>query len=58
MTQKEIQDLFSGKNEVELTKDVIEILLQTGEYTEKELKDLAFMGAKYNVKRNSFILPF
>jgi len=52
----EIKDIFFGNNEVELTDDLIEKLVNEKKWRDKEsLIEMRKMGAKWNLKRNSVI---
>lgn len=54
---KEMLDLHSGKDEVEITEELIKQLIQEKKWKdEKSLRHFADMGAKWNVKRNSVII--
>jgi hypothetical protein len=58
MKNKEMQDFFSGKNEIELTNELIEQLVKDKKWGDvKSLKELRDMGAKWNTKRNSVVFP-
>ena len=58
MKNKEMQDFFSGKNEIELTNEVIEQLVKDKKWGDvKSLKELRDMGAKWNTERNSVVFP-
>jgi hypothetical protein len=58
MKDKEMQDFYSGKNEVELTNELIEQLVKDKKWgDEKSLKEMRDMGAKWNNKRNSVVFP-
>ena len=55
--EKELIDLFNGKDEVELTDDLIIKLVEDKKWKDVDsLKQLALMGARWNVKRNSIVL--
>lgn len=52
-------EIFNGKEEVKLTDDLIKKLVSEKKWKdEKSLKEMAKMGAKWNIKRNSLILNF
>jgi hypothetical protein len=57
MTKKEMEDFFSGKDEVELTDELIEKLVKEGKWKDvNSLKSLRDMGGnKWNVVRNTVI---
>lgn len=58
MTEKEIEDFYSGKNEVELTDELINQLVKEKKWGDvKSLKEMSDMGAKWNVLRNSIVFP-
>ena len=58
MKDKEMQDFYSGKNEVELTNELIEQLVTDKKWGDvKSLKEMRDMGAKWNIKRNSVVFP-
>lgn len=58
MTKKEIEEFYSGKNEVELTDEFIQQLVKDKKWgDEKSLKGFRDKGAKWNLKRNSVIFP-
>ena len=53
-----MQDFYSGKNEVELTDELINKLVKEKKWGDvKSLKEMAEMGAKWNVIRNSVVFP-
>ena len=53
-----MQDFYSGKNEVELTNELIEQLVTDKKWGDvKSLKEMRDMGAKWNIKRNSVVFP-
>ena len=57
MEDKELIDLFNGKDEIELTNELIKKLVEEKKWGDIEsLKQFALMGARWNVKRNSIIL--
>lgn len=54
----EIKDIFFGNNQVELTDDLIEKLVNEKKWRDKEsLIEMREMGAKWNLQRNSLIFP-
>ena len=54
---KQNKDFFSGKDEVELTDQLIEQLVKDKKWGDiKSLKEMRDKGAKWNVKRNSVVL--
>jgi hypothetical protein len=54
--KKPIQDFFSGKNEVELTDELIKKLVKDKKWgDEKSLKQMRDMGGKWNVVKNSLV---
>ena len=57
MTKKEMEDFFSGKDEVELTDELIEKIVKEGKWKDvNSLKSLRKMGGnKWNVVRNTVI---
>ncbi len=56
MKDKEMLDFFSGKNEVELTDELINQLVKEKKWGNFEsLKSMADLGAKWNVVRNSIV---
>ena len=58
MKDKKMQDFYSGKNEVELTNELIEQLVTDKKWGDvKSLKEMSDMGAKWNIKRNSVVFP-
>jgi len=57
MNNKERNDFISGKNEVELTDELIEKIVKEGKWSDVEsLKKWRDEGAKWNIVRNSIIL--
>jgi hypothetical protein len=60
MPQKDVQDmidLHSGKDEVEITEELITKLIEEKKWKdENSLRHFAKMGAKWNLKRNSVII--
>jgi len=58
MKDKEMQDFYSGKNEVELTNELIEQLVKDEKWGDtKSLKEMRDMGARWNIERNSVVFP-
>jgi hypothetical protein len=58
MTNKEREDFYSGKDEVELTDELIEQIVKEKKWSDtKSLKDMRKDGAKWNVVRNSVVFP-
>ena len=58
MKSKETQDLHSGKDEVELTDELIEQIVKDKKWGDvKSLKQMKTLGAKWNVKRESVVFP-
>lgn len=56
MIRKEFEDFLSGKDEVELTDELIETLVREKKWGDIEsLKQLRDEGAKWNKKRNSIV---
>ena len=56
MKNTEIHDFLSGKDEVELTDELIIKLVAENKWGDIEsLKEMAELGAKWNVKRNSVV---
>ena len=52
-------ELMSGVHEVELTDELIKELVESKKWGDVEsLKQMADMGAKWNLSRNSIILSF
>lgn len=57
MTNEELIDFYSGKNEIELTDQLIEQLVKEKKWKDvKSLKKMANMGYKWNTVRNSCVL--
>lgn len=51
-------ELDSGKNEIKLTNELIEQIVKEKKWGNvKSLKEMADMGAKWNVKRNIVVFP-
>jgi len=58
MKDKEMQDFYSGKYEVELTNELIEQIVKDKKCGDVEsLKDMRDMGAKWNTNRSSVVFP-
>jgi hypothetical protein len=58
MKKKDLQDFYSGKNEVELTDELIEQLVKDKKWSDVEsLKEMRDEGAKWNTVRNSVVYP-
>jgi hypothetical protein len=58
MNAKMYEDFYSGKNEVDLTDELIEQIVNDNKWGDVEsLKELADMGAKWNIVRNSVVFP-
>ena len=58
MNKKELADFYSGKNEVELTDELIEQLVKDKKWPDVEsLKGMRGEGGKWNVLRNSLVSP-
>ena len=58
MKNKEMQDFYSGKNEIELTDEIIEQLVKDKKWGDiKSLKEMRDMGAKWNTQRSSVVFP-
>jgi len=58
MKKKDLQDFYSGKNEVELTDELIEQLVKDKKWSDVEsLKEMRDEGAKWNIVRNSVVYP-
>lgn len=56
---KAVKDLFLSKNEVALTDELIEKLVQEKKWGDAEsLKRLAKSGAKWNTVRNSVVFSY
>jgi hypothetical protein len=61
MNQKELTDFFTGKDEVEITDELISKLKKEQNLNDEDaefMQEMAQQGAKWNIKRNSLILPF
>jgi hypothetical protein len=59
MGTNKIEDFHSGKDEVELTNELIEKLVSEKKWGDFEsLKEMADMGAKWNVVRNTIVFTF
>jgi hypothetical protein len=58
MTKKELFEFHSGVHEVELTDKLIKEIVEKEKWkNEKSLKELRSIGAKWNIKRNSLVMP-
>ena len=58
MKKKDLADFYSGKNEVELTNELIEQLVKDKKWPDVEsLKGMRDEGWKWNVLRNSLVSP-
>ena len=58
MKKKDFEDFYSGKNEVELSDELIEQLVKDKKWPDIEsLKELRDEGWKWNVLRNSAVTP-
>tara|TARA_R110002126_G_scaffold139672_2_gene284437 strand:+ start:1280 stop:1477 length:198 start_codon:yes stop_codon:yes gene_type:complete len=58
MTEKELFEFHSGFNEVELTDKLIKEIVENEKWKDEEsLKELRSIGAKWNIKRNSLVMP-
>ena len=58
MKKKDLEDFYSGKNEVELTNELIEQLVKDKKWSDVEsLKEMRDEGAKWNIVRNSVVYP-
>ena len=58
MTTKEKQDFISGKDEVELTDELIAQIVKDGKWScAQSLRTMRDAGAKWNTKRNSVVFP-
>ena len=58
MNAKMYEDFYSGQNEVDLTDELIEQIVNDNKWGDVEsLKELADMGAKWNIVRNSVVFP-
>ena len=58
MKKKDLEDFYSGKNEVELSDELIEQLVKDKKWPDIEsLKELRDEGWKWNVLRNSAVTP-
>jgi hypothetical protein len=58
MKKKDLEDFYSGKNEVELTDELIEQLVKDKKWYDVEsLKEMRDEGAKWNIVRNSVVYP-
>jgi hypothetical protein len=58
MKNKEMQEIFMGTNQVELTDELIEQLVKDEKWGDvKSLKEMRDLGGKWNTKRNSIMFP-
>lgn len=58
MKKKDLEDFYSGKNEVELTDELIQQLVKDKKWSDVEsLKEMRDEGWKWNVLRNSAVTP-
>lgn len=58
MTEKELFEFHSGVHEVELTDKLIKEIVKNEKWKDEEsLKELRSIGAKWNIKRNSLVMP-
>ena len=58
MKKKDIIDFYTGKDEVELTDELINQLVKEKKWGDvQSLKQMREMGAKWNVVRNSVVYP-
>jgi hypothetical protein len=58
MKKKDLEDFYSGKNEVELTDELIEQLVKDKKWYDVEsLKEMRDEAAKWNTVRNSVVYP-
>lgn len=56
-----LESLFDGKNEVEITDELIKVLIEEKKWSadaEETLREMSKMGAKWNLKRNSLVLTY
>lgn len=57
MNENEISDFLLGKDELELTNELIEKLINEKKWGDVEsLKEMRKMGAKWNTKNNSIVI--
>jgi hypothetical protein len=57
MNTNEISDFFLGKDELELTNELIEKLIKEKKWGDIEsLNEMRKMGAKWNTKNNSIVI--
>ena len=55
--KKKLKDFFTGKDEIELTDELIDIIIKEKKWGDKEsLIELREQGAKWNIKRNSLVM--
>ena len=58
MSKKDAESFFNGCDEVELTEDLIREIVQKRLWGDvKSLTEMKTLGAKWNTKRNSLVLP-
>ena len=58
MNKQEIKDYYSGKDEVELTEELIIKLVKEKKWKDiNSLTEMKKIGAKWNIKRNSVVFP-
>jgi hypothetical protein len=54
---KKLKDFFTGKDEIELTDELIDIIVKEKKWGDKQsLIELRQQGAKWNIKRNSLVV--
>lgn len=56
-SKNDFERIFLGKDNEELTDELIKELVKTGEYSESDLKEFQEMGCTYCRPRKSFIGP-
>jgi hypothetical protein len=55
--KKKLKDFFTGKDEIELTDELIDIIVKEKKWGDKQsLIELRQQGAKWNIKRNSLVM--
>jgi len=55
--KKKLKDFFTGKDEIELTDELIDIIIKEKKWGDKEfLIELREQGAKWNIKTNSLVM--
>jgi hypothetical protein len=58
MKKEDVKQIFSEKNEVELTDELIEQLVKEKKWGDvKSLHYMKTLGAKWNKNRNSLVFP-